>query len=38
MDLLLAISILLSGLAALAAAAVRWGADSRDRLPDDHQR
>ena len=38
MDQLLALSIILSGFAALAAAAIRWGVDSRDVLADDHRR
>ena len=38
MDQLLALSIILAGFAALAAAALRWGVDSRDVLTDDHQR
>jgi hypothetical protein len=38
MDQLLTLSIIASGLAALVTAALRWGVDSRDTLPDDHRR
>ena len=38
MDMLLLTSIILSGLAALGLASVRWGSDSRDPMTDDHQR
>lgn len=32
------IALVVIGLGALDAAAMAWGADSRDRLPDDHRR
>jgi len=32
------IAIIIIGLGALDAAAMAWGADSRDQLPDDHRR
>ncbi len=32
------IAILIIGLGALDAAAMAWGADSRDQIPDDHRR
>ena len=32
------LAIVVIALAALDAAAVAWGADSRDQLPDDHRR
>jgi hypothetical protein len=32
------IAILIIGLGALDAAALAWGQDSRDQLPDDHRR
>ena len=38
MDPLLSFSIFVAGLSALAAAAFRWGVDSRDALADDHRR
>ena len=38
MDQLLTLFIAISGLTGLALGALRWGADSRDRLPDDHRR
>lgn len=38
MELLLIFSTLIAGLGAFAAAALRWGVDSRDCLPDDHRR
>ena len=31
------IAILIIGLGALDAAAMAWGADSRDQIPDDHR-
>lgn len=30
--------VVIAALVALDAGALRWGADSRDRLPDDHRR
>ena len=30
--------VIVAALVALDAAALRWGVDSRDRLPDDHRR
>jgi hypothetical protein len=36
MDLLILFSIIVSALAAFGLAALRWGVDSRDRLPDTH--
>ncbi len=38
MDLLLTTTLLVTGLAAFAAAALRWGVDSRDSLADDRRR
>jgi hypothetical protein len=38
MDLLLALLILITSLAALGYAALRWGVDTRPCLPDDHRR
>jgi len=38
MDLLLITLIIITGLVALAMAAVRWGVDTRPSLPDDHRR
>ena len=36
--LLIIIALLAIGLGAFAAAAIAWGEDSRDKLPDDHRR
>jgi hypothetical protein len=38
MSILVIIALLIILLAALDAAALTWGADSRDQLPDDHRR
>jgi hypothetical protein len=38
MDVLLFTSIIVGGLAAFSAAALRWGVDTRPGLPDDHRR
>ncbi len=38
MELLLIMSTLIASLAALGAAAMRWGVDSRDCIPDEHRR
>ncbi len=38
MSLLVIIALLIIGLGALDAAALAWGQDSRDQLPDDHRR
>ena len=38
MELLLIVSTFVGSLALFAAAALRWGVDSRDCLPDDHRR
>jgi len=38
MSVLVIIALLIVMLAALDAAALTWGADSRDQLPDDHRR
>ena len=38
MSIFIIIARLVIGLGALDAAAVAWGEDSRDRLPDDHHR
>jgi hypothetical protein len=38
MSLLVIIALLIILLGALDAAALAWGADSRDQLPDDHRR
>ena len=38
MPVFVIIAIIIIGLGALDAAAVAWGADSRDQLPDDHRR
>jgi hypothetical protein len=32
------IALIIIGLGALDAAALAWGADSRDEIPDDHRR
>ena len=38
MSILVIIALLIVLLGALDAAALAWGADSRDQLPDDHRR
>jgi hypothetical protein len=38
MSVIVIIALLIIMLAAVDAAAVAWGADSRDQLPDDHRR
>jgi hypothetical protein len=38
MDALIAIAAILVGLVGLDLAALRWGADSRDTMTDDHAR
>jgi len=38
MAALIFVAIVIIGLAALDAAALNWGVDSRDSLPDDHRR
>ncbi len=38
MEVLVMFTILIVGLMGLDAAALNWGADSRDSLPDDHAR
>jgi hypothetical protein len=38
MSLLVIIALLIIVLGAIDAAALAWGADSRDQLPDDHRR
>lgn len=38
MEFIIMFAILIAGLMGLDAAALNWGADSRDRLPDDHTR
>ena len=38
MSVLVIIALLIVLLAALDAAALTWGTDSRDQLPDDHRR
>jgi hypothetical protein len=38
MSFIVIIALLIIMLAAVDAAAVAWGADSRDQLPDDHRR
>ncbi len=38
MSILIIIALLIIGLGALDAAALAWGQDSRDQLPDDHRR
>jgi hypothetical protein len=37
-SILFIIALLVIGLGALDAAAIAWGEDSRDQLPDDHHR
>ncbi len=38
MGIIIIIAVLIIGLGALDAAALSWGQDSRDQLPDDHRR
>ncbi len=38
MEFMIMFAILIAGLMGLDAAALNWGADSRDSLPDDHTR
>ena len=38
MEFIIMFAILIAGLMGLDAAALNWGADSRDNLPDDHTR
>ena len=38
MSILVIIALLIILLGAIDAAALAWGADSRDQLPDDHRR
>ena len=38
MGIIIVIAILVIGLGALDAAALAWGEDSRDAMPDDHRR
>jgi len=38
MEFIVMLTILIAGLMSLDVAALNWGADSRDRLPDDHVR
>ena len=38
MGIFIIIAFLVIGLGAFDAAAVAWGADSREQLPDDHRR
>jgi len=38
MEFIIMFAILIAGLMGLDAAALNWGADSRDILPDDHTR
>jgi hypothetical protein len=38
MEFIIMFAILIAGLMGLDVAALNWGADSRDRLPDDHTR
>ena len=38
MSVLVIIALLIIVLGAIDAAALAWGADSRDQLPDDHRR
>ena len=38
MEFIITIAILIAGLMSLDVAALNWGADSRDSLPDDHAR
>ncbi len=38
MPVFVIIALIIIGLGALDAAAMAWGADSREQLPDDHRR
>jgi hypothetical protein len=38
MEFIIMFAILIAGLMSLDVAALNWGADSRDGLPDDHTR
>ena len=38
MPIFVIIALIIIGLGALDAAALAWGADSRDEFPDDHRR
>ena len=38
MEFIVMLTILIAGLMSLDVAALNWGADSRDSLPDDHAR
>jgi len=38
MEALVMAMVLIAGLAALGATSIRWGVDSRPRMPDDHTR
>ena len=38
MPVFVIIALIIIGLGALDAAAMAWGADSRDQVPDDHRR
>lgn len=38
MELIVMLTVLVAGLMGLDVAALNWGADSRDSLPDDHAR
>lgn len=38
MEFIIMLTILIAGLMSLDVAALNWGADSRDTLPDDHVR
>ena len=38
MDVIVVLFVLVIGLIGLDVASLRWGVDSRDRVPDDHRR
>jgi nitrogen fixation-related uncharacterized protein len=38
MEAIIMMIVLIAGLVAVGAAALLWGADSRDPMPDDHRR
>jgi nitrogen fixation-related uncharacterized protein len=38
MEAIIMMIVLIAGLASLGAAALLWGTDSRDPMPDDHRR
>jgi nitrogen fixation-related uncharacterized protein len=38
MEAIVMLIVLVVGVASLDISAFRWGADSRDQMPDDHQR